>query len=68
MKGKKLPKKNSGMYQDEEAIKKPGVKLSKEKRSKKLSIYDVDDIDEIENYKIDDDLDFYVEDDDDDLY
>jgi hypothetical protein len=56
------------MYQDEEAIKKPGVKLSKEKRSKKLSIYDVDDIDEIEKYKIDDDLDFYAEDEYDDLY
>jgi len=41
MKAKKLPKKNSGtLFQDEQTLSKPGVKLSKQKRFKKPSIYD----------------------------
>ncbi len=74
MKEKKLPKRNSGsMFQDEEPLKKPGVKLSKEKRSRKPSIYDdLDEFDDFDDYKLDDDFDddFYDDsiDDDEDLY
>ncbi|HBG86678.1 MAG TPA: hypothetical protein DEG09_01565 [Marinilabiliaceae bacterium] len=71
MKGKKLPKKNSGMFQDEESVNKPGVKLNKQRRSKKPSIYDemdeLDDDDYDDNYDIDDDEDdFYGDEEDED--
>ncbi|WP_026473021.1 hypothetical protein [Alkaliflexus imshenetskii] len=75
MKGKKLPKKNSGvLYQDEDTLRKSGVKLSKQKRSKKPSIYD--EMDDVEDeYASDNDFDDYYEndmvnneDEDDDLY
>jgi hypothetical protein len=78
MKGKKLPKKNSGsIFQDEEALKKSGVKLAKQKRSKKPSIYD--ELYEAEEYDVDDEFDDLDEtdsfdddeddeDEDDDLY
>ncbi len=71
MKEKKLPKKNSGIFtQDEDAIKKPGVKLSKSKRSKKPSIYDeMDDLDEFGGFNSEDSInDYLYDDDDDDLY
>lgn len=49
MKGKKLPKRNSGMYEDENSFSKSGVKLSKQRRSKKPSIYDeMDELEELE--------------------
>lgn len=72
MKSKKLPKKNIGDFvSQDEAAKRPGVKLVKQKRSKKPSIYDeMDDFydDELEN----EDEEFLDEiqdlDDDDDLY
>ena len=71
MKGKKLPKKNSGMFQDEESVNKPGVKLNKQRRSKKPSIYDeMDELDDNDdnddNYDIDDDGDFYGDEEDED--
>ncbi len=57
MKSKKLPKKNTGNLasQDDGPIR-PGVKLAKEKRSKKPSIYD--ERDDFETYNM------YGEDDD----
>ncbi|ASB50249.1 hypothetical protein [Alkalitalea saponilacus] len=72
MKTKRLPTRNSGgMFQDEESLKRPGVKLGKQKRSKKPSIYD--EVDEFDDYNLDDDLedDFYndpMDDEDEDLY
>lgn len=63
MKGKKLPKKNSGMFQDEDALGKPGVKLGKQKRSRKPSIYDeMDEMDEFD-YSSKSKVDDYYEDD-----
>jgi hypothetical protein len=45
----KLPKRNSGMYEDENSFSKSGVKLSKQRRSKKPSIYDeMDELEELE--------------------
>lgn len=72
MKEKRLPKKNSGLFmQDEDSIKKPGVKLNKSKRSRKPSIYDEmdDDLDDFGYYSSDDSInDYLYDDDDDDLY
>ncbi len=49
MKGKKLPKRNSGMYEDEASFSQSGVKLGKQRRSKKPSIYDeMDEVDDLE--------------------
>lgn len=68
MKEKKLPKKETGIFmQDEEAIKKPGVKLSKSKRSRKPSIYDeMDDLEEFGDFSSDGSINDYLYDDDDD--
>ena len=71
MKEKKLAKKKSGLFmQDEDAIKKPGVKLSKSKKSKKPSIYDeMDDLDEFGGFNSEGSInDYLYDDDDDDLY
>jgi len=63
MKGKKLPKKNTGLFKDEEALSKSGAKLFKQKRSRKPSIYDeLDDYDDF-NFRMDDDVDDFYEDD-----
>ena len=63
MKAKKLPNKNSGMFQNEEALSKAGVKLVKQKRSQKPSIYD--ETDEYDNfdYRSDDDVENLHDDD-----
>lgn len=68
MKEKKLPKKETGIFmQDEEAIKKPGVKLSKSKRSRKPSIYDeMDDLEEFGDFSSEGSINDYLYDDDDD--
>jgi len=71
MKEKKLPKKETGIFmQDEEVIKKPGVKLSKSKRSRKPSIYDeMDDLEEFGDFSSESSInDYLYDDDDDDLY
>ncbi|GAO31340.1 hypothetical protein [Geofilum rubicundum] len=63
MKGKKLPNKNSGIFQNEEALSKPGVKLMKQKRSRKPSIYDeMDEYDDFD-YRSDDDVNNLYDDD-----
>ena len=51
MKSKKLPKKSIGDFTaQDEAAKRPGVKLVKQKRAKKPSIYDeLDEMDEFGN-------------------
>ncbi len=70
MKSKKLPKKNIGDFVSmDEGAKKSGVKLVKQKRSKKPSIYD--ELDEMDDYEMNDDFDRYRDedlDDEDDLY
>lgn len=70
MKSKKLPKKIIGDFVSlDEGAKKSGVKLVKQKRSKKPSIYD--ELDEMDDYEMNDDFDRYRDedlDDEDDLY
>jgi len=60
MKSKKLPKKTmSNFASNDEEAKKNGVKLSKQKRSKKPSIYDDDDeFDEYDAFVNDNEEDF----------
>lgn len=72
MKSKKLPKKSIGDFTaQDEAAKRPGVKLVKQKRAKKPSIYD--ELDEMDEFGNNDDFDDYLNekddlDDEDDLY
>jgi len=70
MKSKKLPKKSIGDFVSmDEGAKKSGVKLVKQKRSKKPSIYD--ELDEMDDDEMNDDFDRYRDedlDDEDDLY
>jgi hypothetical protein len=74
MKAKKLPNKKIGDFvSQDEAAKRQGVKLVKQKRSKKPSIYDeMDDLEEqeleLESEDYDDLDDFQDMDDEDDQY